>query len=254
MANQAYEYHPLAKKFPRMAPDVFKAFCADIRERGLDKPIELLDGMIFDGRHRYEACLQEGVEPRFVELADGTDGEGYVRAVNVLRRHLSQDDIAAWLVDKRNGQKELEQGGQKVPTPSNRQLARDAGIHKTAVDAADAVAKKASPELKAAVESGEVKPRDAAKIVNKSPTVQRKAVERVKKGEAKTVKEAVSGKKGKPVAPAFAPFKEIDALCGKALNRIDHLADKHPGKFHKQAIEAQKHVMQVVKDWWRSVK
>jgi hypothetical protein len=248
------EYHPLSKKFPRMAADVFKAFCADIAERGLDKPIELLDGMIFDGRHRYEACLQCDVEPRFVELSETTDGDGYVRAANLLRRHLTQDQIAGWLVEKRKEASENDEGGRTAPTPSNREIAKETGIHKGAIDRAEAIDKKAAPELKAAIANGEVKPRDAARIVNKSPAVQRKAVEKVKAGKAKTVTEAVKGKKGKPVPTAFTPFKEIDGACGKILAAIDRLADKHPAKFHKQAIDAQKHVMQIVKDWWIAVK
>lgn len=247
----AYEYHPLSKKFPRMAPDVFKAFCADIADRGLDKPIELLDGMIFDGRHRYEACLQCDVEPRFVELSEATDGEMYVRAANALRRHLSQEDIAAWLVERRNGQP----GGSSPTPPSNRELAKKAGIDRKAVDRADAIDKKAAPELKAAVEQKIVAPTDAAKILDKSPAVQAKAVERVKKGEAKTVKAAVKGKRGNERQGRIDQFKPLTEILSRMTKAIDKLNESLPGgKFYKQTEAGLEAAARALRDWKVAVK
>lgn len=257
MGTKSYEYHPLAKKFPRMAPDVFKAFCADIAERGLDKPIELLDGMIFDGRHRYEACLQVGIAPRFIELAEDTEAEPYGRAANVFRRHLTQEELAAWLVRKRNGEVEKDRENKDKPTagisrsaPSNRQLAKAAGIDSRAVDRADAIDKKAAPELKAAIEEGAVKPTDAAKILDRSPAVQAKAVERVKAGQARTVREAVKGQKGTARKARAEYFKPLTDLLSRITKELDKLNRAVPGgKFFKQAENGLEAAAVALRDW-----
>ena len=54
-----------------MAPDEYQALRASI-SAGYDgsKPIELFDGKILDGRHRYLACLDEKITPQFITLTD----------------------------------------------------------------------------------------------------------------------------------------------------------------------------------------
>jgi hypothetical protein len=254
-ASKSYEYHPLSKKFPRMAPDVFKAFSADIALRGLDKPIELLDGMIFDGRHRYEACLTAGIEPRFVELADGTDADSYVKAANALRRHLTQDELAEWLVEKRNGSSP-DGAGDKNPTPpSNRQLAKDAGIDRKAIDRADKIEKNATPEVKAAVADGTITRRDAAAVADNTPAVQDKAVHRVRTGKAKTATAAVKGGKGKEVKSTHAHFKGIESHFGSLRRATTSLKKTCPAaKFERIADDLLERFLSNLKDWERAVK
>ena len=73
----------------------FDAFVEDIKRIGLWDKIVLYEGKILDGRRRYLACKQAGVEPRFLAW----DGKGspvdYVISVNVHRRHLSKGQLAA---------------------------------------------------------------------------------------------------------------------------------------------------------------
>ena len=69
----AREFHAVADLFPLMRGPAFDELVADIKKNGLREPILLdADGRILDGRNRYRACLEAGVEPRFVEW----QGEG----------------------------------------------------------------------------------------------------------------------------------------------------------------------------------
>ena len=59
----AYEYHEVANIFPMMSADEFSALVEDIRVNGQRQPIYIHDGKIIDGRNRYRACQQVGIEP-----------------------------------------------------------------------------------------------------------------------------------------------------------------------------------------------
>jgi hypothetical protein len=65
------EFHYLANIFPMLAGDEAKALADDISEHGLREPITLLEGKILDGRNRYIACLDAGIEPRFTHYRGG---------------------------------------------------------------------------------------------------------------------------------------------------------------------------------------
>jgi ParB-like chromosome segregation protein Spo0J len=86
--------HPVAKLFPSMASADFAALLEDIRLHGVRVPILVHGGQILDGRHRYKACLELGVPCPTVEW-DGCDPWIEVQSRNLVRRHLSKDQIYA---------------------------------------------------------------------------------------------------------------------------------------------------------------
>ena len=67
-SKQEYSISELANAFPDMSLREYEKLKASIREDGLLEPIAIWDGEVIDGRHRYKACLETDVEPRFEHL------------------------------------------------------------------------------------------------------------------------------------------------------------------------------------------
>ena len=102
--------HPIAELFPLMDADQLKELASDIKSNGLQEPIILLDGMILDGRNRFDACKIAGVRientAEWFETFSGEDPLGYVLSHNLLRRHLTtavRAEIAAKIANMRHG-------------------------------------------------------------------------------------------------------------------------------------------------------
>jgi ParB-like nuclease domain len=83
-------FHPLADIFPLMEGAEFDALVADIKANGLREPIVLYEGKILDGRNRFRACLEAGIDPMVEENYgdDIGDPAAYVVSANIRRRHL----------------------------------------------------------------------------------------------------------------------------------------------------------------------
>lgn len=105
-----YELHPLCAVFPRLAGAEFDSLRDDIKANGLRSPIVLHEGMILDGGNRYRACLDAGVNPRFVEFA-GDSLVSFVWSVNGGRRHLTPSQRAAIVASLQDWEKAQAHGG-----------------------------------------------------------------------------------------------------------------------------------------------
>jgi hypothetical protein len=88
------EFHDVCKLFPLMGDEEYRALVEDIREHGLREPIVVWQGKIVDGRNRYYACMELGIEPQYREW----DGHGsltaFVVSQNLHRRHLTASQKA----------------------------------------------------------------------------------------------------------------------------------------------------------------
>ena len=86
-----WQYHEICLWLPHK-PETVDDIANDMVANGfrLDRAIATYEGKILDGRHRYEASLQAGVDPIFAEF-QGTKEEAvaFVTSENVARRHLS---------------------------------------------------------------------------------------------------------------------------------------------------------------------
>jgi len=84
-----YQLHPVASAFPEMPISAFDSLKRSIKENGLRHPIVLHDGKIVDGKNRYRACSELGIEPKVRKW----DGKGsltdFVCDMNIARRDLS---------------------------------------------------------------------------------------------------------------------------------------------------------------------
>ena len=82
------QFHQIADLFPLMEGEQFRNFVADIKENGLINPIHIYEDQILDGRNRYNACVELGIEPQYIEYT-GDDPVGFVISKNLHRRHLN---------------------------------------------------------------------------------------------------------------------------------------------------------------------
>jgi hypothetical protein len=80
--------HRYAETFPEMSAAEYDTLRDDIRAHGLAEPITVHEGKILDGRHRYRACLDLGLDPA-TEPYRGDDPLGFVVSKNLHRRHLT---------------------------------------------------------------------------------------------------------------------------------------------------------------------
>lgn len=85
------EFHPVANIFPMMGAEEFAGLKSDIEVNGLLEPICVnADGLIIDGRNRYLACKQLGVDPKYRSYTGTGSLVSFVASLNLKRRHLNQ--------------------------------------------------------------------------------------------------------------------------------------------------------------------
>ena len=92
--HQALTAHPIAMLFPDMPAADFSALVEDIRHHGVKVPILVHRGQILDGRQRYRACQTLNLACPTVQW-NGRDAWLEVQSRNLVRRHLSKEQIYA---------------------------------------------------------------------------------------------------------------------------------------------------------------
>jgi len=115
----------------------------------------LFEGMILDGRNRYEACMKTMRDPVFKQY-EGNDPLGYVVSLNLHRRHLSGSQramITAKLATLKDGQRK---SAAQICAPSQQEAAKLLNVSRRSVQHARKVLDEGTPELIAAVERGEI--------------------------------------------------------------------------------------------------
>jgi N6-adenosine-specific RNA methylase IME4 len=89
--------HPAAELIPVMSEGEQAELTKDIADNGQKEAIDLLEGKILDGRHRYASCVKLGIEPK-TRTWSGADAIDYVLSKNLHRRHLNESQRAMIVV------------------------------------------------------------------------------------------------------------------------------------------------------------
>lgn len=201
---KTYEFHPLCTLLPEPSAQEFADLKADILQNGLIDPIILLEDKILDGRSRYTACTELGVEPTFVEF--GTLGIKspvfYIVSKNLKRRHLSTEQrgiTAAKLIA-------MSEGGMTKAT-----AAKAMNVSEGTVTRSKNVVANAIPEVVKEVESGNL-PVTAAERIAKKPTTEQKAALAAEKAKVEA-----SRKKAADTKRAQAATQAATTSADKAI-------------------------------------
>lgn len=121
--------HPLCSAFPPMSDADFASLSEDIKVNGLRDPITRFEGMILDGWHRFQACAELAIEPRYVDFKDG-DPASFVLSKNLHRRHLSASQRAVAVAACREWHPSgiVSEVGKIAHLASNEEMAKEAGV------------------------------------------------------------------------------------------------------------------------------
>jgi ParB-like chromosome segregation protein Spo0J len=224
------ERHYLSEIAGDMEQEEFHALIDSIDEQGILEPIMLWEGKILDGWHRYQACLELNIKKFPVREYEGDDPAAYVYAKD-LRKHRSTQQRAifiAKLVDWNGkfGRPSKVIDGAKIGSGEPITIdkaAESAGVSRESMKRAKSIVAKGTPEVLAAVESGEMGLEEAAALVKQEPEQQREAVKA--KREPKPKKKAVES----------VPLDVFKSLQGE----YENLQSNYQALSHEmQAVEA----------------
>ena len=114
--------HKYGEMIPTMNEKGFSELKESIKSIGQLVPIVMIDDEILDGRHRYRACDELGIEPDTVQYT-GDDPLGYAVGINATRRNLNQSQRALIAANIAN----MGQGG--VRSGQNTNASQSANLH-----------------------------------------------------------------------------------------------------------------------------
>src|SRR5690348_3118193 len=165
------ETHPLADLFPMMKGAEFEDLCEDVTIKGLLDPIVLHEGKILDGRNRYRACQKAGVPIKIVKFNPKNDGDplAWVVSKNLKRRHLNESQRAMIAAKLANFARGRPGENPSIGGISAKRASDMLNVGARSIERARVVQSKAAPELKAAVEKGQVSVSAAADIADNLP-------------------------------------------------------------------------------------
>lgn len=220
------EFHPLAEAFPLMKGQVFTDLADDIRKQGLLEAISLYQGQILDGRNRYRACLEAGIEPHYEEY-QGDDPLAFVLGKNLQRRHLNESQramVAARMANMRQGER-TDLG--PIGTMSQPEAAKSLNVSPRSVKRGKAVLESGTSELVAAVEQGQIAVSQAASIAKLEPETQQAVVEKIVEGvrpqEARRLVKAEEAVKGEQSSEEKYESQLLDVQYGDLWRAGRHL-------------------------------
>ena len=174
---QTYTIHPVALKFPEIPPEEYAELKESIRKYGQFEPIIVSEGKVLDGRHRYQICLELGMEPNTINFADhqakakdNLTVEEFIFDSNVKRRHLNESQraaIAAEFANMRQGERTDAEPCDNCHKVSQQKAGELLKVSRKSVSRAKKVKDK-DPETFAKVKAGDVSLNAAVNLIEKS--------------------------------------------------------------------------------------
>lgn len=172
-----YKRHELSQIFPDMDESDIALLADDIKSHGQHDLIYLFEGKVLDGWHRYQACLQAGVNPR-VQDYRGKNPADFVKSKNWHRRHMNASQRAFAVVQLAEwAGSGKPKGDLKSPLPTVETMAVEAGTTERTIQRAKAVEVNGSKALKELVKDGEVSINKAATVAKLPKRAQVAALE-----------------------------------------------------------------------------
>jgi ParB-like chromosome segregation protein Spo0J len=209
--------HELALAFPPLKGEEYDRLKNDIKENGQREAITTYQGKIVDGRNRYRACKDLGIDP-IVEEWDGVGSlVSFVASKNLHRRHLSEGQramIVATLKPHFEGEarermragKGMDPGANLPQGRTRDQLAKISHVSPRTIDAASKVLEDGAPELVESVRAGKVSVSAASALASLPHDEQREAVAG---GKAKVSAKAKEARSRKPKQDRTNADKEL---------------------------------------------
>lgn len=169
------EFHEIAQIFPLMSGNEFDQLKTDIAANGLLEAVWTYQGLILDGRNRYLACKDLGIEPRYQEYT-GDDLQTFVISKNLHRRHLNETQravVASRLANMNHGgDRRSDQVAnlqfEKITQP---EAAAMLSVSPRTVASVKQVEREA-PELMPKLESGEMTAGEASRIIRRQNRIE----------------------------------------------------------------------------------
>jgi len=210
------KFHPLTELFPQLEGKQYEDLKEDIRKHGQLVPILIHDRQIIDGRARFLACEELGIEPHLEEWNGKGSLVGLVISLNHRRRHLTASQRAmvaaqAKPLFEEEAKQRMLAGKASDPTPRAEegtsgeaagQAAKALGVGRNSVYQAQKVLNEGAPELKEAVEHDQVSVATAADLTKLPPEEQADTLAAGKHAIAKKTKDLrqqrAQAKKGAP--------------------------------------------------------
>lgn len=164
------KFHPMAEIFPLMQDDELEGLVQDIKARGQQNPVVVLDNMVLDGRNRFRACKKLGIEPKTINFKNGISPFHFVVSQNLHRRHLTAGQRAIIIDDICT--REQEKFGKRDKLKKRELYGRGdlavifgkpMGISKAAVGQARRI-KGADPKVFAELKAGKITLREGMKM------------------------------------------------------------------------------------------
>lgn len=193
------KHHPIATVWPMLDDAKLDELAEDIRQHGQLHPIWTFEGMILDGRNRFEACRRAGIKPILMEYR-GDEPTAFAVSLNDRRRHMGKSALAAVAAElephfaedaKRRYEQTVGRPKKSVekvppicdpPSKAREEAAKSVGVNDRYVQDAKKV-KAEAPEVFEKLKAGKITLQDAKREVAKKPTDDWMADERERQAE-----------------------------------------------------------------------